>query len=592
MADMFDVTDADTPYTSDQSSGGSGNTSPDFWRNLMNFGLQTMAAGSQPGATTLGALGKGGVAAMDSARQNAQMRMQQQLYGSETAKNNLSNQMQLMGMNAYRQYNGQSPMSLGPNGQIVQGPMQQDNTQNIPSSSPSSITQSGGNQPQESSGMAGPVWGNTAGNARLNTNPPTNAYPRQTVSPFDPPVPGIDPDVWRATVVNLRNINPDQAKINSENLIKMATAGPIAEAEATARGKHPGVIDARQGGISYAPDAGITVTGRLSGESSSGAGYLTPPSITGPGNVPSSPQSGGQYPVSPVGNQQAVNAPGAQATLENAVSGIPVSGNAPNNNGINWPAPVKNPANPFGIKSGETLTSLPEYVNKWRDENYPRMANLQTQMQQQTAIDDSLDKLKNASMLQPGTWASERLNIVNAINTAQSAMGVTDPKYLMSQESGADAAEFIKSAQQNTNASAHEISSRGTNFDIQSAAKANPQYTMPYMAALITNSMNGEAVARNYNRIKYIDDRLNNGVSEAQATQEFEQQQPGDLVVKRAESIITPVKANAININKLLPGTKYVLPDGKTTGYIPIPSDYPFLVPYSNPLYKKMQGSQ
>ena len=44
--------------------GDKGGINPDFWRTLMDFGLATMAAGDRPGASTLGALGRGGMAAM------------------------------------------------------------------------------------------------------------------------------------------------------------------------------------------------------------------------------------------------------------------------------------------------------------------------------------------------------------------------------------------------------------------------------------------------------------------------------------------------------------------------------------------------
>lgn len=48
-------------------AGGDGKTlgfGPDAWNTLMNFGLSTMAAGSQPGANFLGSVGKGGMNAM------------------------------------------------------------------------------------------------------------------------------------------------------------------------------------------------------------------------------------------------------------------------------------------------------------------------------------------------------------------------------------------------------------------------------------------------------------------------------------------------------------------------------------------------
>lgn len=608
MADPFDVTNSDTP-------GSNGDLGPDFYRNLMQFGLATMAAGATPGATTLGALGKGGLAATQSARENSQARAQQGLYSSEVAKNNLGNQLQLAGVNSYRQYNNQPPLAIGPNGQVTSGPMQSvqqpqapsappDQSQNVAADVPSSSTSTAGNEPQESSGMAGPVWASTPGATRVNNMPKTNQYasPNNTpISPFDPPIPGIDPARWRATVA-LQQINPQAAQANQKALIDEAQAEPLAAAQARGKGMYPsGPVETRgEGGVTIYTDPNDgqqkMVSGRYKGETMQGAGTLTPATVTNLSG-PMSTQSGSVN-LSP-GTQQGAGPlppPPAPADIHlSEASTSPLANAGPSvaapaaSEGTQWPVPVKNPAAPFGVQPGENLTSLPEYVNKWRDENYPKMTNLQNQMQQQVAIDDSIENLKGANVLQPGPWAESRLATVNAWNTVGSALGhqPTD-----SSRAAASAAEFMKAAQQNTNASAHDISSRGTNFDLVSAAKANPQYSMPYLAAKITNSMNGEAVARNYNRIKYIDDRLNNGVSESQATQEFEKQQPGDLVVKRAESIINPINAKPGNIDRLLPGTKYKLPGGQV-GYVPIPPSYPFMVPYTNPLMKiQQQGAQ
>jgi hypothetical protein len=80
MADPFNVT---------------GSPASDPWQNLMAFGLATMAAGSQPGAKTLGALGQGGLAAMKSSRENAQAATQNQLYNSEVQGKNIDNALKV-----------------------------------------------------------------------------------------------------------------------------------------------------------------------------------------------------------------------------------------------------------------------------------------------------------------------------------------------------------------------------------------------------------------------------------------------------------------------------------------------------------------
>ena len=66
---------------------------PDFWRNLQQFGFSTMAAGAKPGATTLGALGEGGMATSEAARQNALARAQSEYYGQNTLNKKLENQV-------------------------------------------------------------------------------------------------------------------------------------------------------------------------------------------------------------------------------------------------------------------------------------------------------------------------------------------------------------------------------------------------------------------------------------------------------------------------------------------------------------------
>lgn len=98
MADPFDVTAGNDP-----------------WRNLMQFGLATMAAGSEPGARTLGSLGKGGLAAMESAKQNALARAQMQYTGANIQTQQLQNMLALNQVNAWRQLSGQPPLS-GPAG--------------------------------------------------------------------------------------------------------------------------------------------------------------------------------------------------------------------------------------------------------------------------------------------------------------------------------------------------------------------------------------------------------------------------------------------------------------------------------------------
>lgn len=78
----------------------------------MNFGFGAMAAGAKPGATTFGALGEGGLAAMEAAKQNALARAQQQLYGQNTVSKQLENALALRGVNMQNTAYGMPAMNM------------------------------------------------------------------------------------------------------------------------------------------------------------------------------------------------------------------------------------------------------------------------------------------------------------------------------------------------------------------------------------------------------------------------------------------------------------------------------------------------
>lgn len=662
MSDTTNTLTSDSATNTDPFSGGS--TSPDIWRNLLAFGAATSAAGAKGGATTFGSIGQGVQAAMQNARENGTARTDQQLKQQEIAGHQIQNAQSMYALQRQNMINAQyglpqmnMPNIPGISSQTFQQPMQQAGgvqppQQSQQQSAPTSTTATGSQlasggasdpsstaassaTPQESAGMAGPTWGSTPGNTRLNPQPQINSYPAGSSGTPAPttasalsdyrqqnglPTPPIDgqrqsmglpvgestnapnvpnlavagsPAVASAALQVAKQANapaagdkpaaqqltnrqigqmlmsPNSSQLlsqvtdpqNAQRIVKAgadlgvavpAFIGELANAPAKAMSQN---VDAREGSIGYNEASGVTATGRLAGMTPQGAGFLTPPQVTKNGtSMLPPPEDVKQAPVD-----------------------------------TKWPIQEPNPEHPWGLQAGQTLTKVPDWLDQWREKNYPRMSDLQTQMQQQSALDDSISKLKNADMLTPGTWAEDRKGLVDTWNTVNRVLGTPDKD---SEKAAASAAEFIKIAQQNTNASAHEISSKGTNFDIVSAAKANPQYSMPYLSGLITNSMNSEAVARNYNRIQYIDERTMNGVSEAQATAEFESQQPGDMVVKRAESVVDPITVNTPGgLKQLLPGTKYTLPNGKTN-YVPIPKDYPFFVPYTNPLVKAQRANQ
>lgn len=145
MADPFDTTN-----------------NPNMWNNLMNFGLATMAAGAQPGARTLGAIGQGGMEAMKSARENTLARTQNQLYGAEAQSKLMSNAVQMNQLNMQRMGLGLPPLDIPGQPQQLSAPQ--------PSSSP----------PSNSSGMPfSSTPGKTTSEAPTNM-PSTNTSFDQT----------------------------------------------------------------------------------------------------------------------------------------------------------------------------------------------------------------------------------------------------------------------------------------------------------------------------------------------------------------------------------------------------------------------------
>lgn len=92
----------------------------DPWQNLMSFGLNTMAAANKRtpegfleyGTGSLGAIGAGGQAAMDNARQNSMARVQMQSLGADAQSKYLQNMLSLNQVNAWRKLSGQEPLSM------------------------------------------------------------------------------------------------------------------------------------------------------------------------------------------------------------------------------------------------------------------------------------------------------------------------------------------------------------------------------------------------------------------------------------------------------------------------------------------------
>lgn len=264
MADPFDVTNNDYQPVNAQP----GDVSPDFYHNLMAFGLATMAAGAQPGAQLAGALGQGGLAAMQSARENSNARLSQQAVTQNIQSSKLDNAMKLNNINGLRQLQGLPPItadgvvSVQPSGAQNAMPSASGPQSSAPpgaaglpngvpggpapaqnfSASPSAPSGSGpGIAPPGSS--AGPTWTPSAGISTPNPSPA--AYPQGPTAPAPgSTVGGIPTDLYnQLTPTEQQYVHTGmlynlygQPAIGKE---MMDTGLARVQAEAAAKGKQP-----------------------------------------------------------------------------------------------------------------------------------------------------------------------------------------------------------------------------------------------------------------------------------------------------------------------------------------------------------------
>lgn len=585
MADPFDPTD----------NGGGGGSN--VWQNLMTFGAATAAAGAQPGAQLGGSLGQGVLAAMQGGRENAQARTMNQLYGQDIQSKKMNNAMQLYNLNLTRQMMGMQSVQMPGVPDIANFSGQQTPTSTTTTSGQPGTGQANAAAPPTTSGAS---WSSNVGAAAPNNNP--RAVP---TSYMGMPIPdGMDPQTFRNSVLANRVFGKDIGDLYTTKYKAQAEAeGALPSKIAAERSNFQAV---RGEGYVWDPTSGkIVATGRYKGEAPSGAGFLQQPQVSGgPSGQGDSPYSGmnigggeqpsqGGIPAPPSPDQ--LQGAGAQQT-QNAAMDVARSAGPVGPKGIELPAgtesggglmPTPQPSpqgksGPFGIPTGTELTSIPEYYKKFQEANYPVLNDINQHMMNYADIDNNLESLKNSPALYPGANAETRLAASKQITDIAQMFG-QKPDDFVSQIDTAHASDLIKSAQLLANQSAHEISSKGTNMDLMAAQKANPSLSMPYLAGKMVNNMRSEADMMHANRITFTDKMMREeGMNEPDAVKQFGKLQPPDMIVARAQSQLIPVRANAINVNRLLPGTKVT--DGQKQYYIPIPPNYPFQLPPTNPL--------
>jgi hypothetical protein len=83
-----------------------------FYDTLTNFGFGAMAAGGQPGATTLGALGYGGMNALQADEQRRLKEAQEKYLAQNMLNKQIENATLLRGINARNRYQGLAPVTL------------------------------------------------------------------------------------------------------------------------------------------------------------------------------------------------------------------------------------------------------------------------------------------------------------------------------------------------------------------------------------------------------------------------------------------------------------------------------------------------
>jgi len=554
MADPFDVTDSNANYQPTQDNSGS---SPDFYRNLMNFGLATMAAGSKPGSTTLGALGQGGLEAMQSAKENAQARTQQQLYQQDIYSKQLSNAqqmfqaqrqnainpsyglptMQLPNIPGIMQNNSVPQQATAQNVQTTQFAAPQDKSQNISSLSPSS----------------------TPGNSRVSENPQINNYPSSG-------------KMTNAQIAQALMRNPDQLSSVVQNgdsetamravsiaqligitapsyLTKMAES--YAELPAAIQKEHeiPKIIP--PGGVIYE-------NGRPTFQNPTQIKTVAQPN--NPQNVPvGTPLDTFATPAMPT---SALTAPLSRGAIPNPPTPNQISAGMPNDN----------TTFPSGL-SPQIEKFLKEGLGKEEQDKYE---SAQQALGQTQAIQNSMNKLSNGGWVGMGTLAEERADAAKAINTASSIFGfkgnVFDPEKVASSE------DFNKQATALSFNMVKQLGSRESMMAINMASKSNPNVELSPMGGQLLNATTAEAAQREVDKHEYITQKVQSGVPQSQAEIEFNKQNPISSYIDRATSQVHPLPIkNEIRAKSLLPGTKFLFEDAN--GSLSTDNGKPFMVP-------------
>lgn len=622
------------------------NSNPDIWNNLLNFGLATMSAGATPGATTLGALGRGGMAAMQSSRENNQLRMQNQigsqdLYGKQLGNAQAYTQAQLQ--NARMQAAGMPTTPLPPlPGMNAQSPYQSVQPTPSPTAQASWTPNAGMSTPQ--GGQRAELTGGSSGGGTPATQQSSAGILSNGLSnPMDTGGHLSSNDVYRISLnpsllgqlspqqaMDYTNIAPSLGIKVPEEFSKLAYAG--ATSKATEEGAEPAKIrEARAQyrelpgarglpGAIYDPTAqggqgGIVAEGAQmgvipAGQPGAGAQYRLPPSVVGQqgtsqqSTAPAQSQGTGADPGIQISGNAPPMPPGANA-FSNMPS-QPGSGIAPTTDAVTTAFKQQNPVAPqssqsnMALPNGAVMTELPpqegellkEGAKDMMDEDRKGYEAAQQTLASTAVIDQNIDRLGNTGWYAPGAGASERVAVAKGIQSGLNAIGLNGSS-LMPDPSKISTAEELNKTTTNLGFTlARSMGSREAASVVEQAIKINPGLSTSYLGGKMVNNLIAETAQRQKDMYEFKLNAIHEGIDPATAQMQFNKQYPGAGYVRRAMSQYAPIQLSPSMpgaMKNLLPGTVIRLQNDTGPGkVIPFQQDYPFSVP---PTLQNTQGA-
>lgn len=592
FADPFDVTQ----------------TNPDFYRNLLSFGLATMAAGSQPGATTLGALGRGGMAAMDAARSNANARAENQLRQQDVVSKQFTNANQLYNLNLTRGLMGLPPINFNgvPN---LYGQSYENNNQPQVSSAPTDSNAALAQYRKDNNMETPPIDYQRQGMGLPNSAPAPNSG-----SGSWSPNAGMSPagQSQRAQATSVMGM-PVPTGMNPSDFKNSIIADRLGMSKVSELYQQPYLagfkpIEARQGGISVIPNLGIKVTGRLEGESPGGAKYLTPPSITQYGHPlygsPNGYENSPALEPSPAAVQVASSLPMPGNTQQQAAppsapreaSFMPLQQEQPSQQPQipqiaasslqpNQPAPAVTSSNYAGVPSGSILTDIgpgakqqiEDLMKFHADGEHGELKGYQAANQAQQNVEQLKTYINTLNSAPPGdsnffttgAGANARVELAKVGNTIAKGWGTPDDQ-LPFDPNKVGAGE---GAYKMTNLLGMQMISQmfGAQREaanvIMTGIKSNPSIeNTPAGARMLVNGIQ-EMNKNTMDRYSFKDwwsraDGPHPGDLRG-ADVIFNTAFPPQAYAQRAISLEKPINVNNPTArNMLLPGTNYIAPDG------------------------------